>query len=153
MFTPSNARQPFMPSSSPGLPHSSQLRKNKRMVFDLGADEEPLRHPLTSPPGQRLARPLEFALVKEISERVGGRLRSCAPESGQERKHRLGLGKVDANLGAVAGMPAQRSAAISVRLRVEEEQDEFERVGETYVVEFRGCSKRDRRVTCVERAT
>lgn len=96
---------------------------------------------------------MEFALVKEISERVGGRLRSCAPESGQQRKHRLGLGKVDANLGAVAGMPAQRSAAISVRLRVEEEQDEFERVGETYVVEFRGCSKRDRRVTCVERAT
>lgn len=84
--------------------------------------------------------------------RAGGRLWPRTAESREKREHGLGFGEVDALLIAIAGVPAKRRAVEPVRLRVEEQQDELERVRQADVIQFRGRRERGRRVAGVERA-
>jgi len=74
------------------------------------------------------------AFARWIAERTGG----------------LGFREVDAQLGAVAGVPAKRGPAEPVGFVIEEQQDELEGVREADVVQLRGRRERERGVASVE---
>lgn len=63
-----------------------------------------------------------------------------------------GLGEIDAELGAVPGVPAKRRPTVPVRFGVEQQQDELECIGETHLVELGRRGERDRGTARVERA-
>jgi hypothetical protein len=92
--------------------------------------------------------------VDEIGKRVGGRLGPSSAQSSKARQHGLRLGKIDvSDFSAVATVPAKRRPFESGRFRLEQEQEQLERVGEPDVLQVRGGGERDHGVPGVERAT
>lgn len=90
--------------------------------------------------------------MNEVGERVSGRLRSRTAEHSEKGKHSLGFGEVDAQLGAIPGVPAERRATEPVGFGVEEQQDELEGLRQPDVIQLSGGRERDRGVASVERA-
>ena len=98
----------------------------------------------TSPADEKLARSPELPSVNEPGERGRGRLGPPTRQTSQTSEHGVGLLEPNVlDLGAVAGMPAQRRPPKPPRI-VDQEQNELEGVRKADEVEL-GCGgERDR---------
>ena len=90
--------------------------------------------------------------MNELGQRSRRRLRPSARQAGQAGEHGVGLLEPNVrNLGAVAGVPAERRPPEPPRV-VDQEQDELERVRKADEVELGRRRERHGRVLRVEGA-
>ena len=90
--------------------------------------------------------------MDELGQRRRRSLRSAPSQAGQAGEHGVRLLEPNVrNLGAVAGVPAQRRPPEPLGV-VDQEEDELEGVREADEVELGGRGERDRWVAAVERA-
>jgi hypothetical protein len=92
--------------------------------------------------------------VDEIGEGVSGRLGPSSSQARQAGENSLRLDEVDVpDLTAIPPVPAKGCTLEPRRLRVEQEQDELERIRQPDVPEVRRGGKGNPRVPGVERTT
>lgn len=92
--------------------------------------------------------------MDEIGKGVGCRRRAAATQGREAREHGLGLEKLHvADLAAVAPVPAEGRTLEAGRLRVEEDEQELERIFQADVLEVGRRRERNRRIARVESAS